>query len=305
MTKPTALDQVPTPAAVQVLSDTRCTLGEGALWHPDRQSLFWVDILGQRLFEHDGRAERSWSFDRPVSAAGLVDASTLVVATQCDLMRFDLETGAQHALVPLEADRAETRSNDGRADPQGGFWISTMGFDAQPGAGAIYRYHDGALRRLFDGITIPNAICFSPDGRWAAFADTARRQIYRVALDAAGWPKGAPDVWIDLGTEGHNPDGAVIDSACRLWNAQWGAHRVACYGPEGSLLMAVPFPAAQISCPAFGGAGMNRLFATSAATGLSPAQEEDGRTFFVDLDGATGQTEHRVTLPPAKGHTAP
>ena len=29
--------------------DTTCELGEGPLWHPERQDLFWFDILGQRL----------------------------------------------------------------------------------------------------------------------------------------------------------------------------------------------------------------------------------------------------------------
>jgi sugar lactone lactonase YvrE len=64
------------------------------------------------------------------------------------------------------------RPNDGRADPQNGFWIGTMGKTHAPNAGAIYRYYRGELRRLFAGLTIPNAICFSPDGQSAYFTDT-------------------------------------------------------------------------------------------------------------------------------------
>jgi hypothetical protein len=26
-----------------------CTLGEGPLWHPEREQLFWFDIMGKRL----------------------------------------------------------------------------------------------------------------------------------------------------------------------------------------------------------------------------------------------------------------
>jgi len=285
----------------EVLSKTRCTLGEGALWHPKRQSLFWCDILNHRLYEHTGQSQRYWTLDRAVSAAGWIDNDTLLLATERDLVRFDLRTGAETVLLPLEADRPGTRSNDGRADPQGGFWIGTMGYGAEPGAGAIYRYHRGTLRRLYNGLTIPNAISFAPDGRSACFTDTTTRRVMRVGLDPAGWPRGAPELWLDLNETGHpeggyNPDGAVLDSEGRFWSAQWGASRIACYDPGGTFVRAIPFPTGQISCPAFGGPTLSRLFATSAAEGLSDDDLSAGQTFFMDLEDATGQAEHQVIL---------
>ena len=204
---------------VFVASDHRCILGEGVLWHPERHSLFWFDILGQRLFEKAGEYLRFWDFDRPVSAAGWVDKDRLLIAAARDLVVFDLTDGHEESLCPLEADKPTNRSNDGRADPQGGFWIGTMGFDADPGAGAIYRWYRGRLECLFPAITIPNAICFAPAGRLAYFTDTVTGVIRRVALDAEGWPMGAPEEWLDLRPEGLNPDGAVVDAKGSLWNA--------------------------------------------------------------------------------------
>jgi len=40
-------------------------------------------------------------------------------------------------LQPPEAGNPITRSNDGRADPFGGFWIETMGKQAEPGADIV------------------------------------------------------------------------------------------------------------------------------------------------------------------------
>ena len=212
--------------------ETQCTLGEGPLWHPKRNELFWFDILGKRLH----RSGEHWHFDGHVSAAGWVDDATLLVADAAGLFLFDLETGAREDLVALEADNPATRSNDGRADPHGGFWIGTMGIGAEPGAGAIYRYYRGEVRQLFAGLTIPNAICFSPDGGHAHFTDTPTRRIMRQRLSARdGWPEGEPEPWLDLAPEGLNPDGAVIDAEGNFWNAQWGAGRVACYDPDGTL----------------------------------------------------------------------
>ena len=40
--------------------------------------------------------------------------------------------------IPLEADNAATRSNDGRVHPCGALWIGTMGRKAEKGAGAAW-----------------------------------------------------------------------------------------------------------------------------------------------------------------------
>lgn len=279
-----------------IFDDTPCTLGEGALWHPDRQSLIWFDIIGRRMFEKplDG-ARRHWDFADPVSAAGIVDADRIIVASSRALSLVDLRDGAAQILVPLEADNAVTRSNDGRADPQGGFWIGTMGLNAEPGAGSIWRFHRGELRRLFPDITITNAICFSPEGDLAHFADTDRSTIWQVRLDRDGWPAGDPQVFIDLNAEGLNPDGAVIDAQGGLWSAQWGAGRVARYDRQGRFDRAIDLPAPHVSCPAFGGADMTTLFATTARQGLDDPRDTDGCTYAVPA-GVTGQQEHRVIL---------
>lgn len=280
--------------AFHILSETRCILGEGALWHPERGTFFWFDILGHKLFEHDGQDPRHWSFDRAVSAAGWVDRDRLLVASERDLFVFDLGSGTEELLCHLEADIGLTRSNDGRADPMGGFWIGTMGYKGEAGAGAIYRYHRGALRKLFADITIPNAICFSPDGRQAYFTDTPTRIIRRVALDEDGWPMAEPVDWLDLTAEGLNPDGAVTDAQGNLWNAQWGASRVACYAPDGSFVQALNLPTSQVTCPAFGGQNLTSLMLTTAADGR-PEDTAAGQTFLVETE-VTGRAEPRVRL---------
>ncbi|WP_102107329.1 SMP-30/gluconolactonase/LRE family protein [Oceaniglobus roseus] len=277
---------------VTVFDPTPCALGEGALWHPERGQLFWFDILGKRLLTRSGDGARHWQFDEHVSAAGWIDRDTLLVASETALSRFDLTTGETAKVIALEADTPTTRSNDGRADPLGGFWIGTMNKDGSEGGGAIYRFFRGDLRRLYAPVSIPNAICFAPDGSRAYFADTARQAILCVALDPEGWPAADPETFADLSAEGLNPDGTVTDRDGCLWNAQWGAARVARYGPDGRFLDAVSLPAQQTTCPAFGEDG--RLYCTSAADGL-PEGPDEGCTFTFETD-ARGWPEPRVIL---------
>jgi sugar lactone lactonase YvrE len=223
----------------------------------------------------------------------------LLMASETGLFRFDINSGARSLVVALEADNALTRSNDGRADPWGGFWIGTMGKQAGAGQGAIYRYYQGEITRLYGDITISNAICFAPHKSCAYFTDTVTRRILRQPLSADhGWPVGAPELFVDLNGEGLNPDGAVVDSQGCLWNAQWGASRIARYAPDGSFLSAVDCPAEQVSCPAFGGDDLQTLFATSAAEGLKGTGADaspQGRTWQAEQSVA-GQAEHQVRL---------
>ena len=283
-----------------LFDDRVCELGEGPLWHPLRGELFWFDILGKRLLSRSGDRTGDWRFDRHVSAAGWVDRDRLLVAGETGLDLFDLTDGAATGLCAIEADRPATRSNDGRADPFGGFWIGTMGKAAEPGAGAIYRWYRGALRRLYTDITIPNAICFTPDGRFGHFADTAKRTIWRVPLDPdQGWPSDEPQVYLDLSTAGRNPDGAVIDGTGVFWCAEWGSGAVRGYDPAGALQHEIALPVPQPSCPAFGGDALDHLHVTTATENLGPealaAAPLSGQVFQVALPVA-GQREHRVAL---------
>ena len=283
-----------------IFDDRVCALGEGPLWHPTRQQLFWFDIVGKRLLTRTNDGPQEWQFDEHVSAAAWLDHDRLLIASESGLWRFSLIDGFRELVIALEADNPITRSNDGRADPWGGFWIGTMGKNAEKYAGAIYRLYKGELRNLFPSITISNAICFSPNRQFAYFTDTVTRLVMRQQLEQQdGWPTGQAEVYLDLRSENLNPDGAVIDTDGNMWLAQWGASHIACYSTDGQFITAIAFDALQASCPAFGGPELRTLFCTTAAVDLSAEtraqQPSNGMTFLSENVGM-GQSEHQVIL---------
>lgn len=282
-----------------VFDAQRCELGEGALWHPLRGELIWFDIVNDRMLRRGDGDTTVHHFDDHVSAAGWIDREHVLVAARSGLWHVDLDTDDRNLVAPLEL-APHLRTNDGRADPWGGFWIGTMGKRAERDAGSIRRYHRGEMRELRPAVTIPNAICFDPEREIAYFADTRMRKVWRQRLRSAdGWPVGEPELYLDLRGEGLNPDGAVLDSAGNFWNAQWGAGRVACYDPLGNLIGAELFPAGQLSCPAFGGADFDALFVTSAMQDMNASEREaepcSGMTFRRRL-AIKGVAEPRVVL---------
>ena len=285
----------------KVFDNTRCVLGEGPLWHPTRHVLLWFDIKGCKLFERNltNKKAKTFDFDFEVSAAGWINDSEILVATSKSLIRFNLDTKRFYTLVDLEANNSITRSNDGRADPQGGFWIGTMGRQLEAFAGAIYRYYKGELRLLFPSISVPNSICFSPCGKIAYFADTALKKIMRVGLDINGWPCSDPKVFVDLEIENLSPDGSVIDSQGNLWNAQWGSSKIAKYDLDARHVDTIYSKAPLVTCPSFGALDLRTLFFTTAREGLSDEVLKEkplsGSVFSV-RPGIVGKFEHRVNL---------
>lgn len=276
-----------------IFDERACGLGEGPLWHPLRQELFWFDINARKLHSK----AQTWEFAQSVSAAGWIDETTLLVASEIGLHRFDIETGIlSDPIIAIEADNPVTRSNDGRADPWGGFWIGTMGYDAEAKAGAIYRYFKGELRKLVTNVTISNAICFTTDRKFAHYTDTVTKQIMRVALDpVTGWPNAPAQIWLDLSNDDLNPDGAIVDAAGSLWLALWGAGCVNTYGPDATLIASHKVDGKHTTCPAFGGADLNDLYVTTATQAIKGALDDNGKTFVLK-DVGKGQSEHQVIL---------
>lgn len=279
-----------------------CFLGEGPFWHPLRGQIFWFDVLNSRLLSRESKGEDysgaplEWQFDQITSAAGWIDYNHLLIASESELFRFNIDSGEQEHVVALEADNQGTRSNDGRADPYGGFWIGTMGKSAESEAGAIYRYYQGELRQIHGQITIPNSICFSPDGEYLYFTDGPKKIIFRQALDSSGWPCKNAEPFIDLRSEKRIPDGSVVDSQGAIWNAQWGSGRVARYLSNGSFDQAVEVPGKHSSCPAFGGSDMTSLFITTAQEHIEHPSEHDGMTYCFMNSPFTGIAEPSVKL---------
>lgn len=287
---------------VHVFSDTPCELGEGPSFDGRTNALFWFDILGKTLLEQrePGGETRVHALPFMASAIAAVDGDRQLIAAEDGLYLRDRKTGALTLHTPLEADNALTRSNDGRVHPCGALWIGTMALDEAAGKGAIYWFFRGELRRLYEGVGIPNSICFSPDGATAYFADSAARKLWCVACDPlTGLPQREPALFVDGTLADGFIDGSVVDAAGVLWNARWGGSRLDAYAPDGKFLRSVALPALQTSCPAFTGADASRLVVTSARKGMDAgaraADPLGGQTFLVDLP-VKGRVEPDLVL---------
>lgn len=285
---------------LNVFSDIKCQLGEGPLWHPLRDELLWFDITNNTLHAQSASNHQNFEFDQNISAMAWIDAGSVLISGENGLQILSLDNGTKQTVIDIDKDNSITRSNDGRADRQHGFWVSTMGKNAEQGAGAIYRFYKGKVRCLHENITIPNAICFSPSGEIAYFADSMKKCVFKQKLDLeTGWPITDAEIFIDFTSMNKTPDGAVVDALGNIWIAFWGESMVEGYAPNGQSAGQIKFPTPHTTCPAFGGKDTSTLFVTTAMQGLEEEalrkDENAGKTFSVATN-IKGLSEPNVRL---------
>ena len=278
------------PFSGRTLSEAACELGEGPTFDPDTGAAWWFNITGRELHELHLESGRKAIHPLPFlgSVLATIDPLRQLIASDQGLFVRDTESSKLRHFATLE-EKPGNRSNDGRVHPCGALWVGTMGRSAEKHAGAIYHVAGSRVTRLYGNITIPNAICFSPDGATAYFTDTDVNQLMRVDIDpATALPTGDPVLLSDESTSPGGVDGAVCDADGLIWNARWGASAVEVYKPDGQKVARYAVPATQPSCPAFVGARAERLLVTSAWQGMDDAARaanpQGGKTFDLGIE---------------------
>lgn len=260
--------------AITVAVAQRLELGESILWDGPRGLLAWVDIHKGDLWQgRPGAAPTCLTLPDRVGAIGLrADKPGHVVALAKGFALVDA-TGHVTPLAAIETDRPGTRLNDGRSDPFGNFLCGGMRESGIEGS-ALYRLRpDGRVDRLLEGIGCANATCFSPDGGTLYFADmpTGRIVAYPYHPDR---PLGPGRLFFDFAGGPGLPDGATIDAEGCMWATHWGGGCITRHAPDGRVIARVALPVTNPTCLAFGGAGLDTLFISTATFGLDAGRRD-------------------------------
>ncbi|MEV6007830.1 SMP-30/gluconolactonase/LRE family protein [Streptomyces sp. NPDC051976] len=258
-------------------SDTVDELGEGPRRDPRTGELLWVDIpagtvhRGHRAGE---RIARTATYQVGTAAGGMVGAvaplpdpgAGWLVAAH-DAICHLAEDGTVRVLSRPEARRG-TRFNDGACDPQGRFWIGSMGRPPQHGSGRLLRVElDGSVTTVLTSVTIANGIGWSPDGRQTYFIDTATRRLDVLSLGPRGEATELRTLVV-FPSEHGVPDGLDVDEEGCVWVALWDGWAVHRYSPRGELLTVVETPVRRPTACCFLG---DTLVITTARDGLTDA----------------------------------
>lgn len=269
----------------RVIPGYGCKLGEGPLWNPEEELLYWCDIEAGRVFNYDPNIDET----EIVLDNGIVGGFTF--QTNGSLLLF-MEGGAvkewddsfKTIIEGLPAE-ANSRFNDVVAGPEGRVYCGTMPTDDR--GGRLYRLDtDGKITELLDDLAVPNGMGFSPDEQTLYFVESFKSTVYAFDYDPATGELLNQRVFVETKEERDFPDGLTVDADGHVWVARWDGGYVTRYTPDGTEERRVQFPASKVTSLAFGGPEYEDLYVTSAGESeeWETTSEYAGAVFHINLE---------------------
>jgi sugar lactone lactonase YvrE len=275
--------------------DCKNVLGEGAVWCPREQQLWWIDISSPSLWRLEPRSGHveHWRLPKPPGCFALREGGGFLFAFRSGFATLD-RPGAELNWQDIPGlTLGDERFNDGKADRAGRFWTGTLDRKLAGAIGRLYRLEPGFRATAMDrGFTISNGIGWSPDDRTMYFTDTPSRRIYRYDFDAARGEIANRRVFVEAEPGHGGPDGMTVDAQGYVWSAQFDRGCVNRYAPDGKLERSIRLPVQRPTSCMFGGADLSTLYVTSASMDLAPPQPQAGGLFALE-PGVRGLPEPR------------
>ena len=276
--------------------------GEGPLWHPEQDSLYWVDIPKGALYRYHpetGNHGRVYKTDMIGGFTIQDDGNILLFESDGKIEIYDVEQEETNVIV--QKINQGYHFNDVIADPEGRVFCGTKRNDTL--MGNFYRLDvDGSLHKLREDVNLSNGLGFNGEENLLYHTESGRSKIWKFDYDRTTGELSNKSVFIDVENEQGFPDGMTVDNNDDIWSARWNGGCLVRYSPSGKELGRVEFPAQKVSSLTFGGEDYETAYVTTALgpgeSGKRSKQQEGsgaGAVFEVDL-GVGGRAEYRSRI---------
>jgi sugar lactone lactonase YvrE len=281
---------------VRLLDDSKNIVGECPLWHPEEGSIYWTDINGFRIHRYvlASGEKTAWFFGEPVCALSLTtDPDCLLVALASKVILWRPSADERTLFARPEPNWPHNRLNDGATDPNGVFWVGSMGNNVAPdgstleissNSGSLYRVTPDKRVSVWDtGFGITNTLAWSPDCKTFYCACSLSNIIYAYDYNSAASAIGNRRTFAAGVTPGL-PDGSAMDEEGFLWNCRFHGACILRFSPAGKLDRVIQMPVSNITNCVFGGPSLDRLFVTTASLFANKDEDCAGGLFEVSVD---------------------
>ncbi|MBC2606877.1 SMP-30/gluconolactonase/LRE family protein [Pelagicoccus albus] len=248
----------------------RAELGEGVLWSESLQRLYWIDILGERVCRFDPKSGKNEAMQvgQAVGTVAETKSGELLLGLKDGVYQFNFETGEGVKLCDPMAGDPLNRLNDGKAGPDGRFYVGCEGPENQQ---CFYRVERNGsdFSVLKKSVTCSNGLAWSGDSKTMYYIDSPERVVWAYDFDIDTGSIRNERVVVDVRGSQAVPDGMTIDAEGMLWVAFWDGGCVRRFDPQtGKALLQVDLPVSKVTSCAFGGEDLDTLYISTASVGF-------------------------------------
>jgi sugar lactone lactonase YvrE len=268
--------------------------GEAATWLPKSGLFLWVDIDHGILHKYHPQNNTITNHTFPDMVTTIIPSrdreDEVWLALKNRFVAYHLKTGAMEELVTIPSVTSEFRTNDGKASPEGRIWVGVMHLSNHHKTGSLYCIEkDLSCRKVLTEQCIPNGLVWNAAGDRMYYADSGKGCIYQFVYDAQEGTLHSQEIAVQVPEKYGVPDGMAIDRQGFLWVAHWGGYGVYVWNPAtGELMDKIDVPVPLVASCAFGGDKMNKLYITTARSGLSNEEKDhfplSGSLFITELN---------------------
>jgi len=140
-------------------------LGEGPLWHPKEQVLYWLDCIAPELHRLDAAGQhKKWTMPALIGSIAPHEPRGLIAAIGVGFafITIEEEAGEEVARVEMQVEVVaglKVRLNDGKCDRQGRFWAGSVASDFTRPDGVLYRLDkDKKVTEMRHNIKVSNGL---------------------------------------------------------------------------------------------------------------------------------------------------
>ena len=245
-------------------------LGEGTLWVPPQNSIYFVDIKKKNIltFNIKTKKKKIIKVNKEIGFLSHIKKNIFILGLKSELRVVNLKTRKVIKSIQIEKNKPMNRINDGKTDLQGRLWFGTMdNSERKIKNGSLYCLDKKLILHKVDtNYYITNGPAFINKYTFL-HTDSRRKIIFKIKINK-NFKIVKKTKFIKFSKKDGSPDGMTIDNKKNIWVCHFGGGCITVYNLKGTRIHKIKLPAKNITNCTFGGINKDELFVTSALKGM-------------------------------------
>ena len=248
----------------------KTVLGEGTLWVPSQNSIFFVDIKKKKILKYNikTKVKKIINVDKEIGFLAHIKKNVFVLGLKSELRIVNLTNKKILYSIKIESKKQNNRLNDGKTDSVGRLWFGTMdNLERKIKSGSLYCLDKNLkVHKIDDKYFITNGPAFLDKNNFY-HTDTRKGEIYKIKINKK-LKIVKKTKFLKFDKKDGFPDGMTTDIKNNLWVCHYGGACISVYNLRAKKIHKINLPAKNITNCTFAGHKNNELYISTARKGL-------------------------------------